>query len=544
MPAFPKADIVLTNGRVFRGLAEGVCEAVALWSGRVLATGTSTDLEPLIGPATRVIDLAGRLATPGLCDSHMHLLPYGIIMGHVDVRSGAAPTLRALLDHIRERAAVTPTGQWIQARGYDQFKLDVGRHPTREELDSAAPDHPVLVVRACGHVTICNSRALALAGIDENTPIPQGGSIEQRDGRLTGLLAETGRDRLKAVVPEPTDNELVQAIDDAGQACLSYGITSVMDAGVGMRAGFREVIAYRTAQRLGRLPVRTTQCLLGGPGGILDWAYANGVVTGGGDSMLRVGPVKIFTDGSAGGRTAAMSEPYLGQPDNFGLLLLRDNEMVDLVHDYHAKGYQLAVHAIGDAAIEQTLNAMEQALQAIPDPDRRHRIEHAGYARADQNARMVSLGIQPVPQPVFIYDFGDLYASVLGDERAKPSYPLKTWIDLGLKPAAGSDAPVCDINPFPNFYSMLTRKTSKGTVMSEDQRVSIAEAIAAFTAFGAYVNKAEHEVGRLVPGLAADVAVFSRDLLSADPEEILQDTRCDVTVRGGQVVFDRAGETG
>jgi predicted amidohydrolase YtcJ len=214
------------------------------------------------------------------------------------------------------------------------------------------------------------------------------------------------------------------------------------------------------------------------------------------------------------------------------------------VHDYHAKGYQLAVHAIGDAAIEQTLNAMEQALQAIPDPDRRHRIEHAGYARADQNARMVSLGIQPVPQPVFIYDFGDLYASVLGDERAKPSYPLKTWIDLGLKPAAGSDAPVCDINPFPNFYSMLTRKTSKGTVMSEDQRVSIAEAIAAFTAFGAFVNKAEHEIGRLVPGLAADVAVFSRDLLSADPEEILQDTRCDVTVRGGQVVFDRAGETG
>jgi predicted amidohydrolase YtcJ len=187
---------------------------------------------------------------------------------------------------------------------------------------------------------------------------------------------------------------------------------------------------------------------------------------------------------------------------------------------------------------------MEQALQAIPDPDRRHRIEHAGYARADQNARMVSLGIQPVPQPVFIYDFGDLYASVLSDERAKPSYPLKTWIDLGLKPAAGSDAPVCDINPFPNVYSMLTRKTSKGTVMSEDQRVSIAEAIAAFTAFGAYVNKAEHDVGRLVPGLAADVAVFSRDLLSADPEEILQDTRCDVTVRGGQVVFDRAGETG
>lgn len=544
MTVFPKADIVLTNGRVFRGLSDGVCEAAALWSGRVLATGSASDLETLIGPETRVIDLAGRLATPGLCDSHMHLLPYGVIMSHVDVRARSAPTLESLLGRIRERAAVTPPGQWIQARGYDQFKLDVGRHPTRADLDSAAPDHPVVVVRACGHVTICNSRALALAGIDEKTPVPQGGAIEQQDGRLTGLLAETGRDRLKAVLPEPTDTELVQAIEDAGKACLSYGITSVMDAGVGMRAGYREVIAYRTAQRLGRLPVRTTQCLLGGPGGIVERAYADGVLTGAGDSMLRVGPVKIFTDGSAGGRTAAMSEPYLQQPDNFGLMLLRDNEMVDLVHDYHARGYQLAVHAIGDAAIEQTLNAMEQALQAMPDPDRRHRIEHAGYARADQNARMVSLGVQPVPQPVFIYDFGDLYASVLGEERAKASYPLKTWIDLGLKPAAGSDAPVCDINPFPNFFSMLTRKTSKGTVMSEGERVSIAEAIAAFTDFGAYVNKAEQEVGRLVPGLSADVAVFSRDLLSAEPEDILRDTRCDLAIRGGEVVFDRAGEAG
>src|SRR3954468_22234289 len=143
MTVFPKADIVLTNGRVFRGLMDGVCEAVALWSGRVLATGSAYALEPLIGPETQLIDLAGRLATPGLCDSHMHLLPYGVNMSHVDVRSRSAPTLESLLGRIRERAAVTPPGQWIQARGYDQFKLDVGRHPTRADLDSAAPDHPV-----------------------------------------------------------------------------------------------------------------------------------------------------------------------------------------------------------------------------------------------------------------------------------------------------------------------------------------------------------------------------------------------------------------
>ena len=542
VPSFPLADIVLMNGRIFSGLADPVAEALAIWAGRVMAVGSASDIQPLIGTSTKVIDLAGRLATPGLCDSHMHLLPSGIIMGHVDIRTASAPTLATLLEKVRQQADRTPPGQWIQGRGYDQFSLDVGRHPLREELDAVAPRHPVALVRACGHVTICNSMALALAGIDEGTPVPQGGAIEQRDGRLTGLLAETGRDRLKAVLPEPTDDELVQAIEAAGQACLSYGITSVMDAGVGMRAGYREVAAYRTAQRLRAASGAHDACLLGGPGGIVEQAHRDGVITGAGDSMLRVGPVKIFTDGSAGGRTAAMTEPYLGAPDNRGLLLLQDTEMNDLVQDYHAKGYQLAVHAIGDAAIEQTLNAFERALDVMPDPDRRHRIEHAGFARADQNARMRQLGVQPVPQPVFIYDFGDLYVSVVGEERAKPSYPLRTWIEQGFKPAAGSDAPVCDINPFPNFFSMLTRKTSQGTVMCEREAVSITQAIAAFTEFGAFVNKAEHEWGRLVPGLAADVAVFSRDLLAATPEEVLNDTRCDLTILGGKIVFDRFGE--
>ncbi len=538
MANYPKADTVLTNGRVFRGLREGFSEAVALWSGRVLATGTAADMEPLIGPDTRVIDLRGRLATPGLYDAHMHLLPYGIGMGDIDARPAAARTLEALLGKIRERAQASAPGQWVMARGYDQFELDVKRHPFREELDAVAPDNPVYLVRACGHVSIANSKALELAGIDESTPVPQGGAIEQQNGRLTGLMAETGRERLKAVLPDPTDEDLVTAIERAGRACLAYGITSVMDAAVGMRAGYREIAAYRTAQRTGRLPVRVNQCLLGGPGGILDQAYADGVVTGAGDDMLRVGPVKIFTDGSAGGRTAAMSVPYLGEPETVGLSLLKDPEMDALVADYHAKGYQLAVHAIGDAAIEQTLNAMEAALVAHPDPGRRHRIEHCGFNRPDQIARMVRLGVEPVPQPVFIYDFGDLYVSVLGEARSLASYPMRTWLDAGLSAAASSDAPVCDIDPFPNLYTMVTRKTSRGTVMAGGEALSMAEALHAFTQLGAYVNKSEGHRGRLVPGLAADVAVFSRDLIAADPEDVLHDTRCELTIRGGEVVYD------
>jgi len=464
-------------------------------------------------------------------------------MVEVDVRPRHVRTLDGLLDKIRERARQLPPGAWVVARGYDQFQLDVKRHPLREELDQAAPDHPVHLVRTCGHISIVNSLALQKAGIDETTPVPPGGAIEQRDGRLTGFLAENGRDALRAAIPQANDEELVAAIERAGHYCRSFGITSVMDAAVGSRAGTREIAAYRQARRGARLPVRTNQCLLGGPGGIVEAAFAEGLVTGAGDETLTVGPVKIFTDGSAGGKTAAMTVPYNGGEPTTGILCLDDRSMHELVADYYARGYQLAVHAIGDAAIEQTLDAIEAAQAERPDPARRHRIEHCGFNRPDQIERMARLKIEPVPQPVFLYDFGDLYVSVVGEERAAASYPMRSWLNFGMKPAASSDAPVCDVDPFPNFYTMLTRKSSRGTILGGQEALTPAEAIAAYTEFGAYVNLADHHRGRLAPGLAADVAVFSRDLLTATPDDILHDTRCDLTILDGRIVYDRAGET-
>ncbi|WP_439496059.1 amidohydrolase [Bosea sp. (in: a-proteobacteria)] len=538
MAVLPKADIVLTNGPVYLGLKEGYAGAIALWSGKVLATGTPAEIEPLIGPATKVIDLKGRMATPGLYEAHLHLLPLGLAMMELDIRPRYVRTLDDLLDMIARRAAEVKPGQWILARGYDHFELDVKRHPHRTELDRAAPDNPVYIVRACGHLSVANSLALKLAGIDETTPVPAGGAIEQVNGSLTGLMAENGRDPIKKILPDPTDEELVAAIERAGRYCNSFGITSVMDAAVGMRSHYREVAAYRTAQRSGQLPVRTNMCLLGGHNGIVEDCFEDGLVTGAGDDWLSVGPVKIFTDGSAGGRTAAMSEPYLGEPETSGIFCLTDSEMDALTLDYHAKGYQLAVHAIGDAAIEQTLNAMEKALQAHPDPDRRHRIEHCGFNTPEQIARMVRLGIEPVPQPVFHYDFGDLYLSVMEPERVHPAYPMRDWIAAGLKPAASSDAPVCDVNIWPNIYTMLTRKTSRGTVIGADQAMTIDEVIAAYTDFGAYVNRCETGRGRLLPGMAADVAIYSRDLSKATPEQLLHETRCDLTILDGKVVYE------
>lgn len=537
-----KADIVLRGGPIWCGREEGVVEALALWGDKVLAAGRDAEIAELIGPSTKVVDLAGRLATPGLNDSHLHLVSLGMTMDWVDARPAAAPTLDALLGRIAARAAKAKPGDWVLARGYDQTKLDTGRHPFREELDRASPDNPVMLVRTCGHISICNSRALALAGIDETSPTPPGGLIEQLNGRLTGLLAENARAPVWAAIPDPTEDDLVAGIERGGNYLLSLGITSCMDAAVGQRGGFGEIAAYHRAKRDGRLPVRTWLALLGdAERSIVPQCHAAGLISGTGDAMLMVGAVKIFLDGSAGGRTAWMTEPYLGEDKTTGVQMLSNEDLERQVLDAHAKGYQLACHAIGDAAIEQLITAYEKALAAYPDPDRRHRIEHCGFSTPQQHERMVRAGIYPCPQQVFIHDFGDAYIKVLGEERALPSYPFRTWFDLGLKPATGSDAPVCDPNPFPNFHTMLTRKTWRGTVMDERQRVSIEEALQAYTEYGAFSQKQEMVKGKLKPGFLADVAVFSRNLLTASPEEILTDTRCDLTIRGGEVVYERSG---
>lgn len=535
-----QADIVLRNGPIWCGREEGVVEALAIWRGKVLAAGRDAEIAPLTGATTKVIDLAGRLATPGLNDSHLHLISLGMTMGWVDSRPEAAPTLQALLDAISARAARARPGEWILSRGYDQTKLDTGRHPYREELDRAAPDNPVMLVRTCGHIAICNSAALALGGIDEASPSPQGGLIEQRNGRLTGLLAENARAPVQAAIPAPTEEDLIAGIERGGNYLLSLGITSCMDAAVGQKGGFREIAAYHRAKRDGRLPVRTWLTLLGDEGrSIVPQCYEAGLISGTGDEMLMVGAVKLFLDGSAGGRTAWMSEPYLGEDRTTGVWMWSDAELERMVMDAHVKGYQLACHAIGDAAIEQLITAYEKALAAHPDPDRRHRIEHCGFSTPAQHERMVAAGIYPCPQQVFIHDFGDAYIKVLGEERALPSYPFRTWFDLGLKPATGSDAPVCDPNPFPNFHTMLTRQTWRGTVMDECQRVSIEEALQAYTEFGAFSQKQEAVKGKLAPGFLADVAVFSRNLLTAAPEDILKETRCDLTILNGRIVHDR-----
>lgn len=534
-----EADLILHNGRIWRGREEGISEAVAVWQGKVLAAGSSAEMLSLKGSRTEVIDLKGRFAGPGLIDNHLHLIATGIAMGFVDATPAAAPTLAALLKGLSERAARTPKGGWVRARGYDQVKLDTGRHPTREDLDRAIPDHPVLLTRACGHVSIANSRALELAGITEATPVPDGGVIGVTDGRLNGFLAENAQNLVKAAMPEATTEELIEGIERAGRYLLSFGITSCMDAAVGHVAGFAEIQAYEMAKIAGRLPVRVWLTLLGDPGvSIVEDSWRAGLLAGAGDDMLRVGGVKVFLDGSAGGRTAWMTKPYNDEPDNIGVQMLPDETVEAVVKDCHDRGYPMVCHAIGDGAIEQLITAYEKALAANPDPDRRHRIEHCGFSTAAQNARMQAAGILPAPQMAFIHDFGDSYISVLGEERGLASYPIGTWTRMGLKPSTGSDSPVCSPDPFPNLHAMITRQTGKGTVMDASEKLTREEALQAFTEYGAWSQKAEAVKGRLVPGQWADIAVFDNDLLEAPADTILSGTRCLLTLLAGRVVHD------
>lgn len=533
-----RADIVLRGGKVFAGLAEGFASAIAVSGGRVVATGSDTDLDGLIGAGTRVIELAGRAVVPGFNDAHEHLLHLGLAQLEVNLRAEEVRTLEELLRRVKERVARAKPGEWIVGGRYDHFELDVKRHPYREELDQVAPDNPVFLKRTCGHMGVANSLALRLAGVGEKLPQPPGGHVESQNGRLTGLLQERAQELVSRVIPKLPQEALIQGLEAGGRLLLSQGVTSVMDAAVGMRQGLDEYDAYVEARRQLRLPVRAYLALAGGPNGVQDKALERGLRTGHGDDWLRVGPVKLFTDGSAGGLTAAMSVPYKCNCEKRGIFIWTDGQLDEMVRRYNAAGLQIAIHAIGDAAIGQALSSLEKADAEVSARGRRHRIEHCGFITPEQIVRMQRLGMTLAPQPIFLYEFGDLYVDVLGDERPYNAYPMRSWMAAGLNPAASSDAPVSTSDPFANLYEMVTRRSNRGTELGLHECISLAQAVHCLTYNGAYGSFCEAEKGRLVPGQLADLTVIDRDMFAAPPEALLE-TRADLTMVDGVVAYER-----
>jgi predicted amidohydrolase YtcJ len=382
------------------------------------------------------------------------------------------------------------------------------------------------------------------AGVGHNTPDPEGGVIERRGGALTGLFQERAMRLVKDVMPAPDEARMVDAIEAACRQLASLGFASATDMNVGMAAGMAEIAAYESAKAQGRMPLRMWQVLAGNPEGIAAAAWEAGLRPNAGDDMLRWGAIKVFADGSAGGLTAAFFDPYLESAGGgTGVFTFPTEKIHALLKLYHEQGWQLDIHAIGDAAIEQVLVAMEAAdSSAHPFAGRRHRIEHCGFVTPDQRRRMKARGIMPVPQPVFMYEFGDLYVTNLGRERSERAYPMRTWLEEGHHPAASSDCPVSTVDPFINLYTMVTRRTNKGTLLGPEEALTVEQAVHCYSWCGAYSQFAEDRRGTLEPGMLADIAILSRDIFASDPEQILKDTRADITLRDGQPIFDRHGE--
>jgi len=531
------ADIVFLNGTVVPiddTITRETPEAVAVTGRFITRVGERSDIQDDIGPDTRVVDLDGRALLPGLNDNHTHPMSYGESLGQIDASPDAAPTLAALQAAFASGTArATSSGGWLLARGYDDTRLDIHRHPTRQELDVVTGNQPAFLVRACGHLGVANTAALRLAGVTSITEDPTGGQIDRNaHGDATGLLRERAMGLVRAVIPEVSKDEIKDHLRAAGRRFLADGITSVGEASIRTSIEFA---AYEELAQAGELPMRVFTMML--IDDTLDDLAAIGLRTGFGDDWLRIGPAKVFQDGSGGGRTAAMSVDYRNDPGNRGITIYDQAGLDDRFRRAQAAGFQLAAHAIGDHAIAMILTAYERAQAAHPRPDARPRIEHCGMCTPDILDRMVSLGAIAVPQPAFVHYLGDSYIENFTPEQLALSYPSRSWFDAGIVSVGSSDVPVVPCHPWTNIRAAVTRLTSDGQTMSPEQRVTLSEALRMFTMNGAYASFEEERKGAIRVGQLADLIVVDRDPYTVAAVE-LHTIRNHMTVIDGRVVFE------
>lgn len=511
-----------------------VVEAVAIQHGDVLATGSAADVRTAIAGPFDDIDLRGRLATPGLIDAHAHVVYVGMEQRELDVSVDAVASIAEITRLVRQRAQTVPAGAWIVGNGYDQASLAEQRHPNRHDLDAVAQDHPVLLMRSCHHIGVANSRALALAGIDRNTPDPDGGTIDRDEhGEPTGVLRENALSLGQEAVGEPTQAEIEAAIVAGGAAFAHAGVTGMHEAGVRRPEQLR---AFQNVYRRGELPLRINLMMIIEQ--TLDELIALGIQSGLGDEWLRIGNVKLFTDGSIGGRTARMRQPYVDEPDNFGIWMEEPEVMKEKIIRAHAAGFQVGCHAIGDAAINLLLDSYEEAQRRHPRPDARHRIEHCSIVDLAMIDRIARLGVVPIPGTSFLYYTRPAYVQNLGIERIRYAYAMKTFKEKGIIAAASTDAPVVPVDPLIGIQTMVTRKDRNGDPAWAEEAVSIEEAIRAYTVNAAYAAHEERRKGALKPGMAGDVTIFSADL-RAVPADELTNQHADMTIISGNVVAER-----
>jgi predicted amidohydrolase YtcJ len=519
------AEIIFTGGHVHTVNARNdIVEAIAVGGGCILAVGSTADIHALAGSSTREVLLHGRSLLPGFIDAHCHLTGLGMGMHSIE----------ALQKAVYERAATQLPGTWIRGRGYDQTRLRERRHPTRDDWDAVSPNHPVIFTRTCGHIASVNSRALSLSGITDQTPDPPGGRYEREGGRNLGVAYETAQTPLQTAAL-PTAEEFSAALLRASAAYLAAGCTSVHDAGglVGAAFGPCQDLVEAGQLKLRIYAFATVNSLQHPVMGVL----SAGLRSRFGDARLRLGAFKVMTDGSSSGPTAATREPYTSNAQDCGILYWDQAGLDDLIGRAHRQGFQCTVHAVGDRAIEQTLNAMARAQHEYPRHGRRHRIEHCAICPPDLQDRVRAQHIVPAMQPAFFWEFGDGYIHNYGRHRADTMFPVKSLIAAGVPVAGSSDAPVTHYAPLFGIEQALTRKTMAGGVCGPDERVDLTTAIRMHTIHGAFASFEEGFKGSLEVGKVADLVVLAENL-SWVPVERLRDVGVAMTMVGGEVVYE------
>ena len=543
-------DLILTNGRVLTADADDrEAEAVAVWRGRIVAAGTSRDVMALRNGRTEVVDLAGRTVLPGLTDPHVHFADGAAAMMHrVDCRDfySNVRAIPQIIEKIKAQAAHQPKGSWIIAHGspMQDFRMPEKRFPNRFELDEAAPDHPVSI-NFGAHITIANSKALELAGVNSEMAPPAGGAIEfdPASGAPTGKLVERAQFLIKNIMGDYTYDQVKDGIIFAAERCLARGITSIHDIVTNNQA----VRAYQELVAEGRLPLRVSLLIRVIEAAIQKESLLNlGLKTGFGDDWLRIGGVKMSIDGGITGHVAKFYEPYVDDPCHEGLIRIEQDELDETVMAYHLAGHRCCIHAIGDEAMDMALRALEKALAASPRDNHRHRIEHLGNWMVDDERLDIlkRTGIIPVPNIPFMHYIWESLVACIGEERLQDSFNLRTMIDAGLPITSGSDGPAYwPLDALRDLGTAVSRHTWTGTVVGPDQAIPLNQAIRMFTINAAYNAFEERVKGSIEAGKLADLCVLGGDIQQTPPEKI-KDIPVDMTVLDGNIVYVRDGQEG
>jgi hypothetical protein len=532
-------DAIFVNGEIYTQASPARAQAMAVRDGRIVAVGTNDDIRKLKASHTQVVDLGGHFVMPGFNDAHCHLQSAGF--EQMNVNLVGAKSLAEMQQRIAERAKIAAAGDWIIGDGWDHTLWPDQKLPTRQEMDAVTNGHPAIFVRVDGHIAVANSAALQTAGITAQTAPPQGGAIDHdAQGQPTGIIRESAQGLVFSKVPPPTPAQRRRAAELAMADAARSGITSAQD-----NSDWEQFLVYEDMERDGHLTLRISEWLrFNDPVDLLEKHRAHHPAN---DPMLHTTMLKGFMDGSLGSRTAALLAPYSDDPGNSGLPQYKQADLNALAVDRVAAGFQLGFHAIGDRAAQMALdafaeaerNAREKNLPGGKDPQQlRLRIEHDQVIAPDQFAEYRKLGVIASVQPNHLLTDMSWAESRIGPERAKTSYPWKQFLDNGVRLAFGTDYPVEPITPFRGVYAAVTRKNEAGTKeYFPEQKLSIEQALAAYTTGSAYAEFMEKIKGTLAPGMLADFVVLDRDLTKVAPPEILK-TKVLRTVVGGKTVYE------